>query len=232
MATVKEVLEEELIFGARDREARWRKIAFVSMGFGAAGSILAGVTALVVDKPAPALIPFDPSTGSALPMANVGTISMAEKEAVMQSLVYAYVRDRESYNQLDNDLRIESVFARSTGQAQRSLQGLWDASNPEYPPTVYGANARIDVAVSSIANIGNNRAQARITKRLTTSEGMTEGTFIVTLAYAYDPSTLRNLDGVWANPFGFTVGEYTVAAERYREAAEGPQEGKAEGGKQ
>ena len=134
----------------------------------------------------------------------------------MQSLVYAYVRDRETYNQLDNDLRIEGVFARSTGQAARSLQDLWNEQSPEFPPKVYGESARIDVAVSSISDIGNNRAQARITKRLTTIDGMTEGTFVVTLAYEYDPSTLRSLDGVWSNPFGFTVSEYTVAAERFR----------------
>jgi len=140
---------------------------------------------------------------------------------VMQSLVFAYVRDRETYSQLDNDVRIESVFARSTGQAARSLQQLWNEQNPNYPPKVYGDNSRLDVAVSSISDIGNNRAQARITKRLTTIDGMTEGTFVVTLAYDYDPSTLRSLDGVWANPFGFTVSEYSVAAERFREEGEG-----------
>ena len=216
MTNVKDIFEEELVYGARKEAAMWKRIAFISSGFGAAGCLAAALVAILIDKPPPALIPFDPSTGAALPMANVGTISLAEREAVMQSLVYAYVRDRESYNQLDNDLRIESVFSRSTGQAARSLQGLWNEQNPDYPPSIYGENSRIDVAISSIADIGNNRAQARITKRLTTLDGMTEGTFIVTLAYDYDPSTLRSLDGVWSNPFGFTVSDYTVAAERFR----------------
>lgn len=216
MSNIKDVFEEELIYGARDEAAMWKRIAFIASGFGITGCLAAALVALYIDKPAPALIPFDPFTGTALPMANVGTISLAEREAVMQSLVYAYVRDRETYNQLDNDLRIEGVFTRSTGQAARSLQQVWNEQNPEYPPKIYGENSRIDVAVSSISDIGNNRAQARLTKRLTTSDGITEGTFVVTLAYDYDPSTLRSLDGVWANPFGFTVSEYTVAAERFR----------------
>lgn len=213
---IKAVLEEELIFGARDREERWRKLAFGGMGFGVLGCLLAAVMALTIDKPPPALIPFDPSTGTALPMANVGTISVEEEEAVVQSLVYAYVRDRETYNQLDNDVRIEGVFARSTGQARTSLQQLWHPENPEYPKKVYGENSRLDVEITSISGIGGNRAQARITKRLTTPDGMTEGTFIVTLAYEFDPSTLRDLRGVWANPFGFTVTQYSVAAERFK----------------
>jgi len=221
MTNVKEVFEEELIYGAREEAAMWKRIAFACAGFGVTGCLAAALVALFIDKPPPALVPFDPTTGTALPMANVGSISLAEREAVMQSLVFAYVRDRETYSQLDNDVRIESVFARSTGQAARSLQQLWNEQNPNYPPKVYGDNSRLDVAVSSISDIGNNRAQARITKRLTTIDGMTEGTFVVTLAYDYDPSTLRSLDGVWANPFGFTVSEYSVAAERFREEGEG-----------
>lgn len=209
------VLEEELIFGARDREALWRRIAFVGAGFGALGCVLAAAMALMVDKPPPVLIPFDPATGTALPMANVGTISVKEQDAVVQSLIFAYVRDRETYNQLDNDVRIETVFSRSVGRARASLQELWSAENPDYPPTAYGDQARLDVQVSSISDIGGNRAQARITKRLTTPEGMTEGTFIVTLAYQFDAATLRDLNGVWSNPFGFQVSEYSVAAERF-----------------
>jgi len=213
---IKAVLEEELIFGARDREALWRKIAFAAAGFGVFGCVLAAFMALTIDKPPPVLIPFDPSTGAALPMANVGTISLADQDAVVQSLIFAYVRDRETFNQLDNDVRIEGVFARSTGQARTSLQELWNPENPENPNRAYGENARLDVQVTSISDIGDDRAQARITKRLTTPDGMTEGTFIVTVAYAFDPSTLRELTGVWANPFGFTVTQYSVAAERFQ----------------
>ena len=220
MSNIKDVFEEELIYGAREEAAMWKRIAFITSGFGVAGCLAAAMVALFIDKPPPALVPFDPTTGAALPMANVGTISLAEREAVMQSLVFAYVRDRETYNQLDNDLRIEGVFARSTGQAATSLQDLWNEQSPEFPPKIYGENARIDVAVSSISDIGNNRAQARVTKRLTTLDGVTEGTFVVTLAYDYYPSTLRSLDGVWSNPFGFTVSNYSVAAERFRDEGE------------
>lgn len=213
---IKAVLEEELIFGARDREENWRKIAIGGVAFGIIGCLLAGVMAISLDKPPPVLVPFDPSTGHALPNVNVGTISVTEQEAVVQSMIYAYVRDREAYNQLDNDLRIEGVFARSQGQARESLQQLWNPENPLNPHREYGPNARMDVQILSISNIGQNRAQARVTKRLTTPDGVTEGTFRITLAYAFTPSTVRDLAGVWENPFGFSVNQYSVAAERYQ----------------
>lgn len=214
--TVKDVLEEELIFGARDREARWRRIAFWCAAFGASGCLLAAAMALAIDKPPPALIPFDPSTGSALPNVNLQAIPVTQQDAVVQSLIFAYVRDRETYNDLDNDVRIEGVFARSKDQARVALQELWNPESKDFPPKVYGKSARLDVQVLSISDLGNNRAQARITKRLTTPDGATEGTFIVTLAYEFDPASLRDLTGVWSNPFGFTVSKYSVSAERFK----------------
>lgn len=222
MMTTKNVLEEELVFGARERERKWQALAFIASGvslIAVIGMVIVGAT---VQKPPPALIPFDPSTGSALPLANVGTINLAEKDAVLQSMVYAYIRDRETYNPMDNDIRIEGVFKRSSDQAATTLQRLWNniPQNGAYPPKVYGQNARMEVAVSSISAITRDRVLARITKRLMTSEGMTEGRFNVTLAYKFDPSTLRSLDEIWSNPFGFSVTEYSVTAERFKEGAE------------
>lgn len=222
MITTKNVLEEELIIGARERTLKWQAISFIL-----ATSMLVAVVGLVVvvtkvEKPAPALVPFDPSTGVTLPMANVGTISLAQKDAVLQSLVYAYIRDRETYNPMDNDIRIEGVFHRSTGEAAKSLQRLWNnvSDNDAYPPRVYGQNARMDVAISSISKITKDRILARMTKRLMNKNGVTEGQFNVTLAYQFDASTLRNLDEIWANPFGFSVSEYSVTAERFKEGDE------------
>lgn len=216
MSAAKELLEEEMIYGARSRESQWRKIAFISMGFGAIGCILAGITAVTVNKPPPVLVPFDPTTGTALPDVKLGNITMQEKDAVLQSLIYNYVQDRETYNQLDNDLRIESVIDRSVGPARASVIALWDSANPNYPPKVYGDNARIDVAVVSISSISNQRAQARITKRLISPDGISEGTFVVTLAYEFEPSDLRDLQDIWSNPFGFKVKDYRVVSERYK----------------
>lgn len=213
----KEIIEEELIFGARKREVFWRKLALTGWGFGIVGCLSAAAVAVLTEKPAPALVPFDPTTGMALPMASVGTISLNEQQAVVQSLVFTYVRDREVYNRLDNDQRVQTLLNRSEGSARRSLVEQWTADNPNYPPKLYGEQARMDVEVISVTPISNDRATARIVKRLTTPQGTTEGTFTVSLAYSFQPQDQRTLEALWQNPFGFSVREYVVSSERFQQ---------------
>jgi type IV secretion system protein VirB8 len=211
------ILEEELIFGAVDRERRWRKIAYCTSIFGMAGCLLAGLVAITVDKPAPVLVPFDLRTGVTLPNVRVGSISVAQKDAILESLIYSYVGDRETYSVFDNDLRIEAVKARSSGLALKSLISLWDGSSPDYLPRQYGDKARIDVAISSITLLSENRAQVRLRKRLTSQDGIKDNAFLVTLEYALTPAKQSSLETVWKNPFGFEVKNYRVVTQQYEQ---------------
>lgn len=206
--------EEELIYGARRRGAFWQKFGVAGWGFGAIGCIMAAVIAASHETPAPVLVPFDPSSGMALPMVNLQTISVSNRDAVVQSLVHAYVRDRETYSMLDNDLRVRSVLARSSGAALQSMRSLWSSENPDYPQSKYGANARMDVEVLSVTQITNDRAQVRLRKRLQDSDGETRGLFTATLAFRYDTTEARSLEDVWTNPFGFSVYEYAITSDR------------------
>lgn len=217
MRKIGAVLEEELIFGAIDRERRWRRIAYIASGFGAAGCLLAGIIAVTVDKPAPVLVPFDVRTGVTLPNVRVGSISTTQKDAILESLIYSYVSDRETYNVFDNDLRIEAVKTRSTGSALKSLIGLWDGSSPDYLPSQYSDKARIDVAISSITLLSDNRAQIRLRKRLTSQDGIKDNAFLVTLEYELAPSKQASLETVWKNPFGFIVKNYRVVTQQYEQ---------------
>jgi len=213
----KEIVEEELIYGARKREGFWRKLALTGWSFGIIGCLSAAAVAVFTERPAPALVPFDPATGMALPMASVGTISLNEQQAVVQSLVFAYIRDRETYNRIDNDQRVQTLLNRSEANARRSLVEQWTADNPNYPPTLYGENSRMDVEVISVTPISNDRATARIVKRLISPRGTTEGTFSVSLAYNFQPQEQRTLEALWQNPFGFSVREYVVSSERFQQ---------------
>lgn len=208
------VVQEEMIYGALRREALWKRVAIASMTFGAAGCIAAAVVALNKEVPAPALVPFDPATGLAVPQANVASITLDHKSAVVESMVYRYVIDRETYNQLDNDLRIKSVRDRSTGNAETSLVSLWSAGNADYPPDKYGPQARMDVQILSVTLISEDRAQVRLRKRLTNLDGTTEGLFTATLAYEFRTDEARELEAVWGNPHGFTVTEYSINSDR------------------
>ena len=120
MSQMNEVIEEELIYGARRRERVWKAIAGVASLFGVTGCLAAAAVAVLDVDPPPALVPYDPSTGMALPEASVQAVSLAERPAMIQAQVFRYVVDRETYNQLDNDLRVRRVMA--SRRARNSLK--------------------------------------------------------------------------------------------------------------
>lgn len=215
-AIVADTVTEEMVYGALRREGQWKVLGITGLGFGAIMGLGMMIVALSHESPPPALVPFDPTTGMAVPTANVATISMNERAAVQESLIYAYVRDRETYNQLDNDLRVRSVLKRSTGDATETMRALWSSESRDYPPRKYGDRARMDVEVVSITPITNDRAQVRINKRLRDQNGETVGSFTVTLAFEFTPAETRELADVWANPFGFRVREYAITSDRFQ----------------
>jgi len=71
----------------------------------------------------------------------VDASTVTANQAVIEAEIFRYVTDREVYNQLDNDVRINSVLQRSDGRAEASVRAQWNSANAQYPPTVYGSNS-------------------------------------------------------------------------------------------
>ena len=208
------IIEEELVYGALRRERLWQRLGLLGLIFGILGCLSAAAVAILDVDPPPVVVPYDPETGFALPEASVGATTVTENRAIIEAEVFRYVTDREVYNQLDNEVRIRSVLRRSDGAAQASLRQIWNSANAEYPPSVYGPNARLDVEILSINLIGNNRATVRLRKRLTSIQGVQAGLFTATLLFEFRPEESRSIDQVWTNPFGFTVAEYSIRSDR------------------
>ena len=208
------VIEEELVYGALRRERLWQRLGLVGLIFGTLGCLGAAAVAILDVDPPPVVVPYDPATGFALPEASVGATTVTENRAIIEAEVFRYVTDREVYNQLDNDVRVRSVLKRSDGDAEDSLRRIWNSANAEYPPTVYGPNARLDVEILSISLIGNRRATVRLRKRLTSVNGVQAGLFTATLLFEFRPEERRSIDEVWTNPFGFTIVEYSIRSDR------------------
>ena len=208
------IIEEELVYGALRRERLWQRLGLLGMVFGILGCLSAAAVAILDVDPPPVVVPYDPETGFALPEASVGATTVTENRAIIEAEVFRYVTDREVYNQLDNDLRIRGVLSRSDRAAGASLRQIWNSANADYPPKVYGPNARLDVEVLSINLIGSNRATVRLRKRLTSIQGVQAGLFTATLLFEFRPETRRTIDEVWTNPFGFTVVEYSIRSDR------------------
>lgn len=210
----REIVEEELIYGARRRERLWQVLGLVGALFGVMGCLAAAAVAVLDEDPPPVVVPFDSETGMALPNAAVEAVTLTERPAIIEAEVYRYVVDRETYNQLDNDVRVRRVLALSDGAAEASMRRRWSGTSDAYPPDVYGPEARLEVEVDSITLISNNRAQARLRKRLTSPQGTQSGLFTATLLFEFRPEERRSIDEVWQNPFGFTVTEYAIRSDR------------------
>lgn len=210
----RDLVEEELVYGALRREQLWRMIGLGGAGFGAVGCLAAAAVALMVEAPPPVVVPYDPATGMALPNARVETVSLAERPAVIEAQIYRYIYERETYNQLDNDLRVRRVLAQSSGAAETSMRAIWTSGQETYPPTRYGTSAEMAVEIASITLIGENRAQVRLRKRLASPQGVQDGSFTATLMFAFQPERTRSIDDVWQNPFGFTVTQYAIRSDR------------------
>ncbi|RRH71079.1 virB8 family protein [Falsigemmobacter faecalis] len=214
LTSLQEVVEEELICGALRREGQWRLMGIIGAGFGVTGCLAAAAVALMVDAPPPLIVPYDPATGLALPRATVEAVHLSERPAVTEAQIYRYIHDRESYNQLDNDLRVRRVLTQSDGQAGAGMRALWTSGQPDYPPSRYGAGAEMSVEIASISLIGTNRAQVRLRKKLISPQSNQTGQFTATLMFAFRPEAPRDLDQVWQNPFGFTVTQYAIRSDR------------------
>jgi len=214
VASEQEIIEEELVYGALRRERLWQRFGLIGLIFGVLGCLSAAAVAILDVDPPPVVVPYDPATGFALPEASVGATTVTENQAIIEAEVFRYVTDREVYNQLDNDVRVRSVLRRSDNAAEASLRQIWNSANEAYPPTVYGANGRLDVEILSINRIGVNRAQVRMRKRLTSPQGVQAGLFTATLLFEFRPEERRSIDDVWSNPFGFTVIEYAIRSDR------------------
>ena len=209
-----ETVEDELIFGALRRERQW-KIAAASMALMAACSMaVAGAVTLYHQPSPPVLVPYDPATGVAIPNASVKAVTLTEKRAVVEAAIYRYVKDRETYNQIDNDVRINRALKQSSNRALASLNRSWDSRGDAYIPARYGDRAEIEVNILSISQITNDRAQVRLVKRLINQSGVSEGAFTVVLGYAFRPEQEKSLEDLWDNPFGFTVTDYNITADK------------------
>jgi type IV secretion system protein VirB8 len=214
MVSEAEVIEEELVYGARRREVMWQKLGLSGLGFGVIGCLAAASVAILDVDPPPMIVPFDTETGLALPNAIVRAVSLTERPAIIEAQVYRYVIDRETYNQLDNDVRVRTVLDQSDGAAANGLRALWTSGHEAYPPDSYGTEARLEVEVLSITHISSNRAQVRLRKQLNTPRGNQNGLFTATLLFEFRPENSRSIDDVWQNPFGFTVTEYAIRSDR------------------
>jgi type IV secretion system protein VirB8 len=195
-----------------------RRAWMVATGAGVSSLLLA--TALVLVLPLRETQVFtvlvDRQTGDAENVLQVAPTGIEDQEALKQSLLVAYISDREGYFLPGIQARLESVQRRSTAAAEESLRILWSkgGGNTAYPPDVYGPGAEVTVTVRRITFLTPTVAQVRFLKTLRqTKQTPITQPFVATVEFAFAPKTERSLAHVWENPLGFIVSAYRVDAE-------------------
>lgn len=207
------ILENELIFGVRRRERLAWVVAIAGVLTGLGGLAVAGMV-LPLKETQAFLTIVDKDTGIASRAVQVEAAGIEQSAAVAQSLLYGYVKSRETYDAADNEARLLQVYRMSSARMQEALRTQWDKDNPDYPPLIYGASGKVGVEVLSITPVGENTAQVRFTKRLEKlGEPARTGKFYATVSYEFRPIKANAVELVWENPFGFTVTDYRVTAE-------------------
>ena len=214
MNSAKDIFETDLILGPRRRERIAYIVAGVSIVIGVAG-FLGAVSVLPLKTVETHLVVVDKASGQLDRVAAVQDLTLDESDSIIQAHLVSYVDQRETYDLADSEQRINSVLDRSDGDAARTLRALWTSANEDYPIAVYGPDAKIDVVINSVNQLGEGVAQVRFTKTLRMpreTRTVTRG-YVATIAFEFRPETKQRLQEVWGNPLGFVVTSYRVDAE-------------------
>ncbi|MEJ5219856.1 MULTISPECIES: virB8 family protein [Rhodobacterales] len=214
MSKARDAFEADFIFGPRRRERFAYFIAAAGVIVGLAG-FLGAVSLFPLKSVETFVVVVDKETGEMDRVSQVAALTLDESDAIIQANLVAYVDDRETYDLTDGEQRINSVLDRSDSDAARTLRDLWSSTNEDYPITVYGREAKIDVVIRSVNQIEPGVAQVRFTRTLRRERDTRTVTrpYVATLAYEFRPETRQRLQDVWANPLGFVVTSYRVDAE-------------------
>ncbi len=214
MSKARDAFEADFIFGPRRRERFAYFIAAAGVIVGLAG-FLGAVSLFPLKTIETFVVVVDKETGEMDRVSQVAALTLDESDAIIQANLVAYVDDRETYDLTDGESRINSVLDRSDNDAARTLRDLWTSSNEDYPISVYGREAKIDVVIRSVNQIEPGVAQVRFTRTLRRERDTRTVTrpYVATLAYEFRPETRQRLQDVWANPLGFVVTSYRVDAE-------------------
>jgi len=163
----------------------------------------------------PIVITVDKNTGLANVDTRLNGLTLSDDEAVTQSLIYRYVRDRETYDAGDLAERLESVFDLSQGEAQTDMRALYSEDNPNNPMNIYGSSGRVLVRIQSVVLQPGNRALLRLQKSIQSRAAVipTERNFVVSVSYGFDRTGTMSLQERWENPTGFFVDDYRIDRE-------------------
>ena len=161
------------------------------------------------------VLTVDKHTGLVNVESHLGQITLDDEEALTQSLIFRYVRDRETYDYADYQELINGVYKVSKGRAAKDLKALFEDDNKNSPANVLGRRGRVTVKIRSVVLQPNDRALINLIKTTqAVSGGPTNSrNYVVGLSYGFNRKGKMTLAERWINPVGFYVENYRIDEE-------------------
>ena len=208
-----DMFADEIVFSAR-RRARW------ALTFGALGLVIGALSlgalmlALPLKDTKVHVLLVDAETGLTERLAAVQQAPLETERAIAEANLVSYVTDRETFDAVGAEERVNDILALSAEQAAADWTKLWSSDSPDYPLKHYDAKDRIRVKVRAVTFLDTTTAQIRFIKHLITQHGQERSAaFVATVAFKFEPRQERKIEAVWKNPLGFQVTRYRVDAE-------------------
>lgn len=204
--------EEEVYRGARQAAANGYRVGVIGTAIGLS-SVIGWVLLLPLKTVEPYVFVVDKTTGQTERVVAVDGLELTNEEAIIQSNLWSYVINRESYDSYDNEFRYKNVVRMSSERALKDYQGIWAQDNPQHPNIIYGSGVRLHVAIRSVTIINENQNLAQVEVDFTRKQANTKdrkATGVATVRFEYTPSNNTSIEDVWNNPLGFKVLEYRM----------------------
>ena len=194
-----------------------RRIAWIVASVAAVIAVceaLALLALVPLKRVEPYTLLVDRQTGYVQQLKSLDPQLVGSREALTQSFLVQYVIAREGFDidALQDDYR--KVATWSSGDARNEYLALMPASNPQSPLARYPRSTTIEVAIKSVASIGNNVALVRFDtlRHDAGQQPVLAGSWAAVVRYDYVNKPMSAADR-FINPLGFQVTQYRRSAE-------------------
>ncbi|NSX56798.1 virB8 family protein [Sulfitobacter sp. 1151] len=217
-AEIKQYLKEARSFDydLRLRSDRSRRLAWMVAGVSGAIAV-AACTAVAMLAPLKTVEPFvirvDSATGVPEVMTSLSDGQEEYDEAVSKYFLARYVRVREGYSFATREAIFREVQLLSSRDEQAEFSQSYNASNPDSPQFIYGRNGKADVAIRSIAFIGEDLAQVRFARTVTQRDESVRTLWVATVQFNFQSDAIISDQDRLINPLGFIVTDYRADPE-------------------
>lgn len=198
-------------YDLRVRSDRSCRLAWIFAGISSVLAIAAcsAVAMLVPLKTVePFVIRVDSATGVPEVMTALSDGKEHYEEAVSKYFLARYVRAREGYSFAMREAIFREVQLLSSRQEQVEFGTYYNASNSGSPQFIHGKHGTADIAIRSIAFIGDNLAQVRFSKMVTERDQRIRTLWVSTVHFKFRSDAIISDKDRLINPLGFVVTGY------------------------